>query len=435
MSLLDPDRPLSPARFPVFYGWVVLAAATVGIVMSVPGQTAGVSVFTDDLIAAVGISRLDLSNAYLVGTVGSGLILPFGGRFLDRIGARPTAMAASLGLGLTLLYLSVVDEISAGLGGGFWLSFVALVVGFVALRFSGQGMLTMVSRTMLGRWFDRRRGTVSGISGVFISFGFAAAPLAFSALVDSMGWRGAWRAMAIVVAVLMTLVAYVFYRDRPEDCGLQMDGGPGDGKKKAAFVTAREFERQDAIKTTGFWSVTLALAFQGLIFTGIAFHIVDLGDEAGLTRTEAVAIFLPLAVVGTCVGVVVGIVADRIRVKYALMVMMILQGIGIGCFAALDDTVLRWAGIIAFGAAGGFFGPLSTLALPRYFGRVHLGAISGVQMSCLVVGSAIGPTLFALSESWTGSYSPGLYAGLVLPVSAFVLATVSRNPQPAPSAA
>jgi hypothetical protein len=41
--------------------------------MSVPGQKMGVSVFADPLLAATGSSRLEPSNAYLVGTLVSGL--------------------------------------------------------------------------------------------------------------------------------------------------------------------------------------------------------------------------------------------------------------------------------------------------------------------------------------------------------------------------
>ena len=89
------DFPFRPASLPFFYGWVIVGAATAGIVASVPGQTMGVSVFTDHLLGATGLSRLELSNAYLIGTVVSGLALPFGGSWLDRWGARRTIVATS----------------------------------------------------------------------------------------------------------------------------------------------------------------------------------------------------------------------------------------------------------------------------------------------------------------------------------------------------
>lgn len=114
--LLNPDRPFSPRRLPFFYGWVIVGVGTLGVLASIPGQTMGVSVFTDALIDATGLTRLQVANAYLAGTLLSGLTLPFGGARLDRLGARATAALAALALGATLLYLSHVDAIGDALG-------------------------------------------------------------------------------------------------------------------------------------------------------------------------------------------------------------------------------------------------------------------------------------------------------------------------------
>ena len=103
MKLLAPDLPFAPARLPFFYGWWIVVVATVGIVMSVPGQTMGVSVFTDHLLAATGLSRLQLSMTYLVGTLASSLLLPRGGSLLDRHGSRVTSMAACLVMAIMVL--------------------------------------------------------------------------------------------------------------------------------------------------------------------------------------------------------------------------------------------------------------------------------------------------------------------------------------------
>lgn len=62
-ALLSADVPFAPRRVPFFYGWVVVAAATSGVLFSIPGQTMGVSVFTDSLLEATGLGRLAFSNA------------------------------------------------------------------------------------------------------------------------------------------------------------------------------------------------------------------------------------------------------------------------------------------------------------------------------------------------------------------------------------
>ena len=87
--------PFDPSRVPFYYGWVILVAGTIGIVASIPGQTAGVSVFTDHLTESTGMTRLQLSIAYLIGTGAGGFLLPRGGRAIDRRGSRVVALAAS----------------------------------------------------------------------------------------------------------------------------------------------------------------------------------------------------------------------------------------------------------------------------------------------------------------------------------------------------
>ena len=62
-----------------------------------------------------------------------------------------------------------------------------MVVGYFGVRFSGQGAMTSASRNLLLLWFERRRGLVSGVSGVFVSLGFSLAPSLLAMLID--GWQ------------------------------------------------------------------------------------------------------------------------------------------------------------------------------------------------------------------------------------------------------
>ena len=437
-NLFHPDYPFQPSRFPFFYGWIILVACTIGIMMSVPGQTMGVSVFTDHLLVATGLSRLELSNAYLIGTLTSGLMLPMGGVLLDRFGARVIVIGASLWLGATLCYLSFSDRLAIAIDNilpieqDSTVALAILVLGFTSLRFSGQGMLTMTSRTTLGKWFNRRRGFVSGMTGAFISCGFSVAPLIMSSWIGILGWRHTWLTMAAVIGIGMGLVGWTFYRDNPEECGLMMDGEattPGPPRQPSVEDRLRDFTRAQALRTMMFWAVTLTLSCQALVVTGITFHIVDLGAEAGLSQIQAVSLFLPMAVISTIVGYLVGMAADRVPLKYLFLLMILFQGIGFACTANLGVFWFRVLTIVGLGTSWGFFGTLSAVALPHFFGRTHLGAISGVQMMILVGASAIGPSFLVIFKDKFGSYQPGLYACCILPAAAFILTILARNPQ------
>ena len=174
--------PFAPSQFPFFYGWVIVVACTVGIVASIPGQTMGVSVFTDYLISALDLSRLDLSSAYFYGTFTSSLFLPVAGRLYDRWGARSMVVLSSLGLGLSLFYLSQCDRIAHWLAAYFpntenasLFSMIVISWGFCCVRFWGQGVLTMISRVTLSKWFHELRGLASGLSGAVTVAAFASA--------------------------------------------------------------------------------------------------------------------------------------------------------------------------------------------------------------------------------------------------------------------
>jgi OFA family oxalate/formate antiporter-like MFS transporter len=434
--LLHPDRPFAPRKLPFFYGWWLVVVGTLGIIASIPGQTMGVSVFTDHLIEVTGMSRLALSNAYLIGTLASGLLLPRGGLLLDRLGARALAMAACAGLAATLLFLSRIDRVigwiadALGLAASGITAAIVVTLAFGFLRFSGQGLLTMSSRAMVSKWFERRRGFVSGVIGVFINFGFSLAPVVLLAWIAMSGWRGAWLQMAAVVGVGMAGVALLFYRDNPEECGLRMDGAPAPVEGEAGGTldwAEHSMTRSEAVRTGVFWMVTLVLAVQSMVFTGVTFHIVDIGAQAGLGRDASVALFIPIAFIGTPMGFIVGAAADRLPLRPLVAAMALFQIIGFVGVAYVGEFWLRILMIAGWGMSAGFFGPLTTVAIPKLFGRKHLGAIAGVQMSALVIGSALGPAVLAVSKRYLGSYEFGMLACCLLAAVPLVLATLARS--------
>ena len=230
------NRPFSPSKLPFFYGWVILVAGTIGVLMSIPGQTMGVSVFTDNLIADLGISRNSLSLAYLFGTLGSGLMITRAGKLYDRHGARVMAFTSGLMLGLMLVFLTRVDRMVDALQNWNWLSpamatFIFLAIGFWGIRFFGQGLLTMVSRNMVMKWFNRRRGLANAVLGIFTALGFSIAPKVLSQIIDKLEWRGAWILLALLVGVIFVVFVLLLYRDNPEDCGCVADGKMRTNKK------------------------------------------------------------------------------------------------------------------------------------------------------------------------------------------------------------
>ncbi|MEZ5363591.1 MAG: MFS transporter [Bryobacterales bacterium] len=406
------------------------------------------SVFTDPLIRATNLSRLELSTTYLIGTLTSSLLLPFGGSLLDRYGARVAALGSSFLLGVTLVGFTQVAagaRLATSLLQGMspaWAAAALLTVGFTLLRFSGQGMLTMASRTMLTKWFDRRRGLATGTSGVFVAFGFASAPWGLQELIASADWRTAYWFLAVAVGVGMSLFAWAFYRDNPEECGLRMDGKPvheplvpsempPEVVADEAATEARSLTRPEALRTRAFWSVTAALAIQAMVFTGITFHIVDLGREAGLSSEQSVSFFLPLAAVSTVVGLLSGWAADRVEARVLVVAFLLAQAVGFMGAGRLSDPLFAGLMIAGGGAANGLFSTIAAVAIPNLFGRMHLGAIASAQMSCMVAGSALGPVSLAYAKNALGSYREGLLLCTGLALAAMLFAAMTPTPRAA----
>lgn len=438
-NLFAVSFPFQPERRPVHFGWVVAVAGALGMVASVPGQTIGVNVFSEKLIEALGLSRTGVSTAYFVGTAASGFLLPFAGRLFDRLGARKMIVGASLSLALALCYMSVVDKfagsIEVALGSGEsknWIRMGCLVFGFFLMRFFGQGLVMMTSRNMIGKWWVTHRGKIFSIAGIAVAVCFSLAPKFFNELIEAFGWREAWRLIALVIAPGFCLVAWLLYRDNPDECNLEADAGRKSNSDRSGnpeFQMVQEFTRGEALRSFSFWSFSLVFALQSCYFTGYAFHVIDVAADLGRESDFMLNLFVPTAMLNAVVSLFVGWMSDRWRLKYLLAVMAsgnAVAGLGL---AALGGTGMPIAFVLGFGISGGCFGALSGVFMPRFFGLKHLGAISGFFASIIVIGSAIGPLLFSVVRSGLGSYESAHWAAGFFSVALIVAAFWADNPQ------
>jgi MFS transporter, OFA family, oxalate/formate antiporter len=56
---------------PFFFGWLILLAGTLGIIMMGPSQTFSVGLFTDAFVTQLGILRANVSLIYGLSTLGA----------------------------------------------------------------------------------------------------------------------------------------------------------------------------------------------------------------------------------------------------------------------------------------------------------------------------------------------------------------------------
>jgi MFS family permease len=351
--------------------------------------------------------------------------MPRLGRVIDDHGAR-IAMTVVGGL------FGVVLAAMAGVVG-----LATLVLGFAGIRMLGQGGLSLVATTAVAPWFARRRGIAIGVTTAVGSALLSLIPLGSAAVIDRVGWRGAWLVLAVAVWIVVLPIALRGLIDRPAHVGQQVDGDPApsadletdhhtpteDRRHPAAHT------RRDAVRTPMFWAVAGAVAATGMIGTGLAFHQIDLLGEQGLTPVEAAANFLPQTAAALTTTLGVGAMVDRVASRWVLLVSMLLLA---GAMVAVPFLSPGWTAIgygMVVGAAGSSARALEAASFPKLFGLRHLGSIRGVVTAISVASTAFGPVALSLGRDLTGSYVQVLLVLLVIPLGVAILGLVAPDPR------
>jgi MFS transporter, OFA family, oxalate/formate antiporter len=417
---LRPDKPFDPGSFKIYYGWILIPFAVIGVLMSMPGQTAGFSAFTESILKFTGFTRTRLSFLYMIGTISSGFLIPVMGTVLDNWGSRKMMIFASVLLGISLLWLSFIDRIVLAITvvSSPVVYTVLMVLGIFCLRFFGQGLLPMASNTMVAKWFDRKRGRAIAFMGVINAVAFSATPVVMAAVVYKLSWNGAWRLLALVCGIGMTLIAWLFFRDTPESCGLEVDGektvhelGDSASSDEVTGVT-----RGRAIRSRSFWAIALVMSSSSLVLTGLTFHIQEIGVQAGLTVSKAVAIFIPVSFIAIPVSFTSAILTEKIHVRILVTIMAVGQLIAFCAIFYLNTELGYLITIIALGLVNGLFGTVYTAVTPKIFGRRHLGSITGILSSAMIIASALGPIFLSMVNDIVGSLRLGITIMSILPL-------------------
>ena len=167
---------------------------------------------------------------------------------------------------------------------------------------------------------------------------------------------------------------------------------------------------------------------ESLYITAITFHIESIFTEAGMESTRGFAMFPAAALVGIAASLIGGFLSDRIALRYLYKFFLLTIG---GSMTGFIFLSAEWIPLITicFGLSSGLFGLLMGITWPKYFGREHLGAISGLNMAMLVFGSAIGPMFLSLSLKLFASYRTSLLVCLSITLLLFIGSFFAHNPQ------
>jgi len=408
---------------------------------TIPATPAGMAPFIDLLMEDLHMDRSHLASCYLWGTIASGLLIPFAGFWVDRVGVRLAGAVSFLAMGLTLFLMGSPEWVMRQLEGmGFGASSSGtfyLFIGFFAMRFWGLGMTMTICRAMVFRWFVHKRSLIAGLNGTILSLSFSSLPFLLNIVVIDIGWRETWKILGLFFTLFFVFITIVFFRDSPEKCGIAVERGGKDVRKKPTrddTYPERHFTAFEAMKTFPFWLIVVGLCTNAFIGTGLSFHIVSIGETLGdgMSRTASFSIFLYVGAFNVITALSLALVAEKIRLRYLLFAMVSCNAVSMVGLLNISETWGLWLYGSTTGIAWGLFGILINIPWPRYYGRKHLGAINGIVSGFLVVFSALGPYAFGMSYDRTESYQTAVYVCLVVLPFLALLGLTASNPSSVP---
>jgi MFS family permease len=429
-------RPLvGPTTLPFYYGWVNVFMAALAMVGTLPGRTQGLGLITEQLLADLQIDRVVFARMNLWATLIGALFCLGVGRLIDRFGSRIVLTGVTLSLATVVLLMSGARNVL------LLATLITLTRGF------GQSALSVVSITMVGKWFVRRLNVAMAVYTVVLSIGFMLAFPLIGAMVLESGWRRTWWVVGLALMFGLAPLSWLLVRKSPESCSLQPDVDTSktieaDGtdlsvaKGQAGMpVPPFSFTLGQALLTPAFWVFGIAGAVYGLVASGIALFNESILAERGFdasTYHRSLVIVALTSLVGNFLG---GWLISRGQMNRLLAFAMVLLAGSLLALPHVSTQIHVAAYAVVMGLAGGFVIVIFFAVWSRAYGRAHLGKIQGAAQALTVIASAIGPMLLAECVARTGSYAVMFYVltliVLLLALSAWFVklpkAVVSRQ--------
>ena len=400
-------------RLPVFYGWVIIAAAFVTMGLGVNARTA-FSLFLPPILDEFGWPRSLTAGAFSFGFLVSAAMSPFLGRLVDRYGPRPVI---GMGVGLLasgLLLAPFIREpwhLYATLG-------VLVGAGGNCLGYTGHALF-------LPNWFVRRRGLAMSLAFSGVGAGSIILMPWLQTVIDRDGWRSACFMTGLLVLILLAPLCLLLRR-RPEDLGLEPDGDrslqdPVRPSRTENVVdpvwVAVDWTLARALRTARFWWVATGYLCGMFAWYAVQVHQTRYLIEIGFSPAHAAAALGLVSLAGVPGQIALGHVSDRVGREWVWTVGCL--GFSL-CYVAL--LLLAWAPsptllYCMVGLQGALGYSLTSVigAIPAeiFEGRQY-ATIYGTLMLAAIAGGALGPWIAGVLYDATGSYAPAFLVAIGL---------------------
>lgn len=406
-----------------FYGWVIVAVATLSLAVSNGLAIGGLPPFYKPIreefvsIGAVEASQAEsfIANCANVTFLMSGVFSLIGGWLITRFRLRPLML-----VGCTLL------------GGGLLLhSQAATAEAVYAARFLMGASLGFIGVApcvvLVSRWFDEKRGTALGIVLTGTSIGGVVIPLIAEPMIAAYGWRTAMMAVSVFLWLLL-LPAIIFLVSEPQEC-TSPRASKGDTPNLVDGLTLAA-----VIRTPLFWVFGLcaALIFYPIFVTSQQFILYLQTPKIGVSAETAAFVQSALFAVSIGGKFLAGALSDKfraVRVIVACSLVMFLASLVLLVLTASNALFFLLPFALGY---GGTFVLLQRLAAD-FFGRREIGKILGLITLIEVIGAATGGRITGyLADHNGGDYTYAFYgvtiaAGLAF-LTTIIIYDLARKP-------
>ena len=336
-------------------------------------------------------------------------------------GAASYVAGAAIDRGRGRLVLST-GSLMAGAGFLLWAQVESLPMLYVAWALLGSSMAMCLYEPafmVLSKRYPQRYR--EGITTLTLVGGFAST-LSFPAvawLIATLEWRGALRVIGVLLLATAPLHAWALR-------GPALVAAPvrhGDEAVDQATL-------QEALRTSSFWLLTLTFALNAFVAAAMWAHLMSAFAAKGLSQAQALSVvvwFGPAQVAGRFAYLLFG---RWLSPRSLGMVVLFCLPLSLAIFALARQTIALLVFAVLFGLANGLVTIVRGSLLPDYFGRAHIGRISGAMTAIALLSRAGAPLATAALLVLLAGYREMLLVLVAIGASALIAFTLAGRPQP-----
>jgi len=270
------------------------------------------------------------------------------------------------------------------------------------------------------RYPDRFR---QGITALTLVGGFAST-LSFPVaawLIATIEWRGALRVIGLALILIAPLHAWALRG--PAIVAARLPSGEAEAEADHATLDG-------ALRTPIFWLLTLTFALNAFVAAAMWAHLMSAFAAKGLSQSQALAVvvwFGPSQVAGRFAFLLFG----RWLSPRALgVVVLCCLPLSLSIFALTHEMAGLLAFAVLFGLANGLVTIVRGSLLPDYFGRAHIGRISGTMTAIALLSRSAAPlATAALLVLLGGHYREMLLVLVGIGLSALIAFALAGRPR------